>query len=161
MRFPRDADGKYNPKGEYREKTELLTVKYNKQGRFCFGVGIVDRGNGPEGERIELFDYTTKNIISIADTEKLINSTIAEVKQLPRDHKKWCITNRDDRAYYSNDPLTVVQGVSDAKAALLAGAGIGLISKLAKLTKDVIEKSSKDSGHQRLWSIRHGRRRKE
>ena len=85
------------------------------------------------GERIELFDYTTKNIISIADTAKLINSTIAEVKQLPRDHKKWCVTNRDDGVYYSNDPLTVVQGVSDTKAALLAGAGIGSISKLASV----------------------------
>ena len=55
-------------------------VKYNKQDRFCFGVGIVDRDDGPQGKRIELFDYTTKNIISIADTKKLINSTIAEVK---------------------------------------------------------------------------------
>ena len=79
MHFSRDADGKYIPKGEYREKTELLTVKYNKQGRFCFGVGIVYRGNGPEGERIELFDYTTKNIISIKDTAKLINSMTARV----------------------------------------------------------------------------------
>ena len=114
----------YNPKGEYREKTQLLTVKYNKQGRFCFGVGIIDRGDGPAGERIELFDYTTKNIISIADTEKLINSTTPEVKHLPHDHRKWCVTNRDDRVYYSNDLLTVVQGVGNAKAALLASAGI-------------------------------------
>ena len=38
VRFPRDADGKYNPKGEYREKALLLNVKYNKQGRFCLGV---------------------------------------------------------------------------------------------------------------------------
>ena len=72
VRFPRDADGKYNPKGEYREKALLLTVKYNKQGRFCFGMGIVDRGAGPVGERIELFDYTTKNMISVKDTEELI-----------------------------------------------------------------------------------------
>ena len=57
-------------------------------------MGIVDHGDGPAGERIKLFDCTTKNIISIEDTEKLINSTIAEVKQLPRDHKKWCVTNR-------------------------------------------------------------------
>ena len=135
---------------QYREKAELLTVKYNKQGHFCFDVGIVDRGDGLEGEIIELFNCTTKNIIPIASTKKLINSTIAEVKQLPCDHKKWCITNRDDGVYYSNDPLTVVQGVSDAKAALLAGAGIGSISRLAKLLKDAIEKYSKDSGHQRL-----------
>ena len=39
-----------NPKGEYREKTQLLTVKYNKQDRFCFGVGIVGHGDGPAGE---------------------------------------------------------------------------------------------------------------
>ena len=48
---------------------------------------------------LNLFDYTTNNIISIADTEKLTNSTIAEVKQLPRDHRKWCVTNRDDGVY--------------------------------------------------------------
>ena len=96
-------------------------------------MGIVDRGNGPEGKRIELFDYTTKNIVSIADTKKMINSTFTEVEQLPRDHKKWCIINRDDGVYYSNNPLTVVQGVSNAKAAQLAGTGIGLISRLVKL----------------------------
>ena len=62
-------------------------MKYNKQGRFCLGVGIVDRGDGPAGERIELFDYTTKNIISIKDTNELVNRTIRDVKQLPRDHK--------------------------------------------------------------------------
>ena len=36
----------------------------------------------------------------------------------------------------------MVQGVSDAKAALLAGAGIGSIGKLAKLSKDAIEKKA-------------------
>ena len=97
----------------------------------------------------------------IADTEKMTTSTIAEVKQLPRDHRKWCVTNRDYGVYYPNDPLTVVQGVSDAKAALLAGAGIDSITKLAKLSNNAIEKRRKDPGHQRLWAIRHGRRRKE
>ena len=42
---------------------------------------------------MELFDYTTRNVLSFADTKKLVNSTIAEVKQLPRDHNRWCITN--------------------------------------------------------------------
>ena len=70
-------------------------------------MGIKDSGNGLKGERIELFDYTTKNIISIADTKKLINSTIAEVKQLPRDHRRWCITKRDDGVYYSTTTTTL------------------------------------------------------
>ena len=51
-----------------------------------------------------------------------------------------CITNKDDRVYYSNDSLTVVHGVSDEKDALLAGAGIGSISTLGKPSKDAIEK---------------------
>ena len=161
VRFPRDADGKYNPKGEYRDKTVLLTVKYNKQGRFCLGVGIVDRGAGPVGERIELFDYTTKNIISVKDTDELIKRTIAAVKQLPRDHKRWIISNRIEGVFYSNDPLTVIDGVGEEKAALLAGAGINSISKLVKLKDKTIQKSSKHSRHQRLWSLRYGRQRKE
>ena len=48
---------------------------------------------GPQGKRIELFDYTTKNIILIKDTAKLINNTIARVKQLLRDHNKQSISN--------------------------------------------------------------------
>ena len=51
--------------------------KYNKRGR----------GDSPKGKRIELLDYTTKNIISIKDIEKLINGVIAKVKRLPCDHK--------------------------------------------------------------------------
>lgn len=65
MCFPCDADEKYNLNGKYQEKTELLKVKYNKQGRFCLSVGIADRGNDPKGERIELLDYTAKNTTSI------------------------------------------------------------------------------------------------
>ena len=62
-------------------------------------MGTVDCDNGPEGKRIELFDYTTKNIISIKDTKKLFDSTIAEVKQLPCGHKKWCISNRAEGVF--------------------------------------------------------------
>ena len=152
MRFPCDSNRKYNPKGEYREKTELLAVKYNKQGHFYLGVGIVDRGNGPEGKRIELFDYTSKNIISMKDTEKLIDSTTAKVKHLPRDHKKWCISNRADGVYYSNDPLTVIEDVSNKKAVLLIEAGIKSISELAKIKGDVIENQQRFRASARLVS---------
>ena len=33
--FPRNPDGTYNPDSKYRDKKQLLTVKYPKQGRFC------------------------------------------------------------------------------------------------------------------------------
>ena len=87
--------------------------------------------------------------------------TIAGVKQLPRDHKRWTISSRKEGGFYSNDPLTVIDGVGEEKAALLAGAGINSISKLVKLKDKAIKKSSKHSRHQRLWSLRYGRQRKE
>ena len=31
VRFPRDANGKYNSKEEYHKKAELMTAKYNKR----------------------------------------------------------------------------------------------------------------------------------
>ena len=49
---------------------------------------------------------------------------IVEVKQLSRDHNKWCISNRAEGVYYSNDSLAVIEGVSNKKAALLTKAGI-------------------------------------
>ena len=52
VRFPRDDNGKYNFKEKYHNKSILLMIKYNKQGRFCLCVGIVGRGNSPEGKRI-------------------------------------------------------------------------------------------------------------
>lgn len=58
------------------------------------------------------------------DTEKLIDNMIVEVKQLSRDHNKWCISNRAEGVYYSNDSLAVIEGVSNKKAALLTKAGI-------------------------------------
>ena len=65
-----------------------LTIKYNKQeGRFCLCVGIIDLGKCPKGEKIGLYEYTTKDIISIKNIEKLVNGTVAQVTQLPHDHK--------------------------------------------------------------------------
>ena len=55
-------------------------IKHNKQGRFCLGMGIVDRGDSPEGKMIELFYYLhSQNAIEIKDVKKLIGITITEV----------------------------------------------------------------------------------
>ena len=57
-RFPHDENGRYNPEGEYREEKKHLQVKFPKEGRWCFCIGIVDQGDGTVGERGNLFDYT-------------------------------------------------------------------------------------------------------
>ena len=50
-RFPRDENGNYKADGgKYCEEKKALTVKFPKQGHFCFGVAMVAHGNGAVGE---------------------------------------------------------------------------------------------------------------
>jgi hypothetical protein len=123
----------------------LLTVKYPKQGRFCLGIGIVDRGDGPKGERIELFDYTSKNIITIKTKNEMIESSIREVKKLPLDSKDWTSSNHEPGALYLNDPVTKIDGVSVKKQELLAKAGITLIQDLVGLDDAEIKRIAKST----------------
>ena len=143
--FPRDPDGTYNPDGEYRDEKQLLTVKYPKQGRFCLGIGIVDRGDGPKGERIELFDYTSKNIITIKTKNEMIESSIRGVKKLPLDSKYWTSSNRKPGAFYLDDPVTKVDGVSGKKQELLTKAGIMTIQDLVGLDDAEIKRIAKST----------------
>ena len=46
--------------GEYHEEKKAFQVRFPEQGRFCFGVAIVDCDEGPVGEHAHLFDYTCK-----------------------------------------------------------------------------------------------------
>ena len=137
--FPRAPDGTYNPDGEYRDKKQLLT------GGFCLGIGIVDRGDGPKGERIELFDYTSKNIITIKTKNEMIESSIREVKKLPLDSKDWFSSNREPGALYLNDPVTKIDGVSVKKQELLAKAGITSIQDLVGLDDAKIKRIAKST----------------
>ena len=70
-RFPHIGNGNYTADGDYRKEKKAFQVKFPEQGRFCFGVAIVDHGEGHVGERAHLFDYTCKNTVFI----KLMDQT--------------------------------------------------------------------------------------
>ena len=80
--------------------------------------------------------------LSIKDTEKLINGTVAEAIQLPCDHK---MVHQQKKSwhFYPNNSLTVIEGVkSERKPVLLAENGINLIHKILKLKGDAITKKA-------------------
>lgn len=48
--FPRAPNGKYDPKGEYRDNTMSVTkCKYVEEARFCFGVAVVQNKRNDDG----------------------------------------------------------------------------------------------------------------
>jgi hypothetical protein len=60
-----------------------LHVKYDKEGRFSFGVAAVKLLDGTvEGRRCRTFDYSAKNLITITAEEKMVREEIKRVKAL-------------------------------------------------------------------------------
>ena len=104
-RFCRDPDGSHNPNSEFCNKKTKCEVKFPRQGRFCLGVGIVDRGNNPKGEQLDLIDYTCQNIVRIKVFKKMVMKIIATVKKLPRDTNGWFVDLRESCALYFNNPV--------------------------------------------------------
>ena len=59
-----------------------MQVKYAKQVRFSFGVTLINKEEGEVGVRINPFDYTNKNIITIPEFKKLVDAEIRRMKGL-------------------------------------------------------------------------------
>ena len=120
-------------------------MKFPKEGRWCFCIGIVDRGDGPVGERGNLFDYTEKNIIYIKGFNELIKTAIREIKKLPRDTAGWFISNREPDVYYLNDSVKTIPGVKGTKASLLAKNGISTVQDLMILDEKELNQIAKST----------------
>ena len=61
IRFPRDEEGKVDIKtGKYDtdNQPKEAILKYEQEGRFCFGVANIESKNGSiTGKRCTVFDY--------------------------------------------------------------------------------------------------------
>jgi len=86
-RFHRDEEGNSDPKGGFRDKKKALQVKYAKQVKISFGVALVNKHEGAVGVRINSFDYTNKNIITVREFKKLVHAEIRRFKALDRTQK--------------------------------------------------------------------------
>ena len=69
IRFPRDEEGNVDAKnGEYGTNNQLenTTLKFEQEGRFCFGVANIEGKNGTIiGKGCPVFDYSGENIVTI------------------------------------------------------------------------------------------------
>ncbi len=138
-----DKEGKHNPNGEHCSEKKALKFKFPKEGWWCFGCGIINRGTGPVGKQDYLFNYTCKNIIHIKQFKEMLNKAVQYAKKLPRHAKGWVKTSFEPDTLYLNDLIKMIPGVKDKKAELLVKNGIAQVKDLVGLIKNNIKKIAK------------------
>ena len=141
-RYPRDADGKYDPKGKISEANiNQMQVKYNNEARFCLGVGAREVNEDDvcsyEGFRVKLFDYTSTVILSVKDYEKKIAGEIIHVKTLQHGGE-WTVIATEDGDLFMDDPLEKLCQCAKKTAQKLRAAGIKSMKDLIDLKDDCL-----------------------
>ena len=98
MLYARNDDGEYDSqKDSYRDPQVALQVKYPKEARLLLGVACVKESNSKErGVCMNLLDYTKKKVISLKDTNKIIDAKIKRVRKLPKGTKGWFVDSREN-----------------------------------------------------------------
>ncbi len=94
--------------------------------------------NGKErGVRMNLLDYTQKKVISLKDTNKIIDAEITRVRKLPKGTKGWFVDSRENGMLYTNDPVIRVKGVGKKAEEFLQRNSIKTVANLrAALTEE-------------------------
>jgi hypothetical protein len=73
----------YDNDGGIGDEDTKLQCKYPKEGRFCFGVSAAELNDERiEGRRCAMFDYSTKNLITITGEETLIKEELKRIRAL-------------------------------------------------------------------------------
>ena len=102
--------------------------------RFSFGVAIREDSVGNEEDvRLEPFDYTNKNVITIKKENAAIATKIQRVKALNCNSKMWIFNPDAADKLYMNEPVTNVKGVSATKVVLLEQNGLHTVNDLVNL----------------------------
>ena len=130
----RDIYGKLSDTGDYSK--ELLTktsYKYSEQGKFSFGVAKVCKIDSDKVEdiRMDVINYTGKNIVTIDIYEKHIKTEINRVEiSKGNKHSHWVKKGRAEGEIWLNDPVPKLASASGKKGETLVTAGITTISEL-------------------------------
>ena len=110
------------------------------------GSAIVDRGDGPKGERLDIWDYTECNVHNVKVWLDLVHKIIRDLKKTKkRDDPEWIKTDRQTGVLYRNDPVTMFDGVKDKKVTLLAQNGITVVKDLLVLDGDDVKRIAKNT----------------
>ena len=139
--FPRSQDGNIDlENGSYsNKKITRLNVKYEKEARLGLGCAMVapldqDGSVLPcVGRRCNLFDYSTKVIISLDDYEKKIKTEISRVKKASSS-SNWVERTRDMSKVYNDMPLRKLKGCGEKGQEKLMSINIKTVEDLQKIS---------------------------
>ena len=135
-RVKRDKDGKLDQKGTYtKTKPTNTKVKYEKEGRFAFGVAMVKLRDGTiQGRRCEEFCYTEQNIIAHDQWIEKMDAEVRRVKKMIGTDKedKW-ITDPGKGKIYADDGVNKIRGVGTVMKNKMKDAGITTVQELMNL----------------------------
>ena len=146
MLFQRDRNGRIDlVNGNYSEERKtILNVKYEKECRVGLGCAMIQPKSSDGtllpavGVRCNLFDYTSKTLISIDDYDKMVKIEIARVKALQSTKLGfWIESAREEGKFYLNDKLTVLKQCAQKTAEKLFTVGLQTVGDLMDI--DVIE----------------------
>lgn len=134
--FRRDANGKLSKKGKVQKRrVAQMRVKYNSEGRFCFGVGAnkikKDGEEIKEGFRCEVFDYTGQLMVTPKDYEKHIQTEIRRVKSLKKGGE-W-VKKSNPKDIYRNDLVSKLKHIGKAAVMKLEPLQITYVKDLKYL----------------------------
>ena len=133
--FKRDEDGKLSPTGTYPEATLTKTsFKFPEQARFSFGVASVlpISASAPVGKRIEMFDYTGKNICTREVYKKHMKEECNRVKSLTGKCLPWYVDPRPKDEVWMDDPIKKMKGIGGTKGDTLMAAGIMTVGDIKR-----------------------------
>ena len=139
--FMRDENGKLSKNGTYSDATLTKTsFKFPEQARFSFGVALIPAtsDNPPVGKRIEMFDYTGKNICTREIFVSKMNEETKRVKGLKGKCLPWYVDTRPKDEYWMCDPIEMVKGLGGKKGKSLIAAGVKTVKEMIELTDERI-----------------------
>ena len=126
FRFPRDTNGNlvqpddWSTEIVYNEEYTEKTFKFEKEGRFAFGVGAVlmpdassPTGYQRVGKTCPVFDYTGKTMVNMGKWYELRDAEIARVKNIPGKGGQWVKkADRPKDEYWKDDPVSEIDQIA-------------------------------------------------
>ena len=131
--FRRDENGKLCNNGTYPDATLTKTsFKFPEQARFSFGVAtiLITDATEPVGKRIEMFDYTKKNVCTREVFMKHVNEECNRVKKLVGKCLPWYVDPRPKDEVWMEDSIKRLKGAGGAKGDKLVAAGIKTVADM-------------------------------
>ena len=149
--FKRDAEGNYDPDGEYGDPSTEQTFKYNAQARFSLGCALkVDDSGCNVGYRMPLFDYSKLRMKSKTEYDGLDEQAIDHAKK--NGGREWKYDGREKGVIYRADPPSILDEIGKEKEQALFHVGLKTLADIRALDgdkiqiKDVLERMPKTTG---------------